>query len=462
MRMRTVREVLESRNIAVIGASRDPIKPGAMLLNLLKTSGFNGRFAGVNPQGGEIHGVPLYRSLEEVPFPVELAVMLIPPRLIPEAVSVCARNGVKGVVIPAEGFAEAGPEGAAYQEEIRNLLRASGMRGFGPNTMGVMNTATGLTTAYFANPNMLQPGHVGIAAQSGIFVGAMLRYLSSRGLRISKALGLGNKMDVNESDALEYLGEDEATRVVGLYLEDVKDGRRFLEVARKAASRKPVLLLKGGRTPEGAKATASHTASMAVEDVVLDGALRQASVLRVQELGELVASLMAFQDIPLPRGPRIAFVTYSGAQAIMCIDTAMDVGMQVARFGEPTRKRLSQVISTGSKANNTVDLYPDMNVHGFKKTATEILTALLDDDGVDAVVFISFAIFGSELYRPVIKIIDERRTKPVFFSLLGEKKDVEDCRNLMQDHRIPFTLFPEMAVRVLSNMWRYARRQGQA
>jgi acyl-CoA synthetase (NDP forming) len=433
-----------------------------MLLNLLQTTGFTGRFAGVNPQGGEIHGAPLYRSLEEIPFPVELAVMLIPPRLIPDAMGVCARNGVKGVVIPAEGFAEAGPEGAALQAEIGELLRSSGMRGFGPNTMGIMNTETGLTTAYFANARMLQPGQVGIAAQSGIFVGAMLRYLNSRGLTISKALGLGNKVDVNESDALEYLAEDEQTRVVGMYLEDVKDGRRFLEVARKAASRKPVLLLKGGRTPEGAEATASHTASMAVEDAVLDGALRQAGVLRVQEIGDLVASLMAFEDMPLPKGPRIAFVTYSGAQAIMCIDTAVDLGMEVARFSESTRERLSGVIATAPKAKNPVDLYPDMNVHGFEKTSTEIVGALMEDDGVDAVVFISFAMFGADLYRPVVEIIEENRTKPVFFSLLGEKEHVEECRDLMQHHRIPFALFPETAVRVLGNMWRYARTQGGA
>jgi acetyltransferase len=323
--------------------------------------------------------------------------------------------------------------------------------------MGILNTATGLTTAYFANSSMLQPGHVGIAAQSGIFVGAMLRYLNSRGLTISKALGLGNKVDINESDALDYLADDDQTHVVGLYLEDVKDGRRFLEVARKAAARKPVLLLKGGRTPEGAKATASHTASMAVEDAVLDGALRQAGVVRVQEIGDLVASLMAFQDMPLPRGPRIGFVTYSGAQAIMSIDTATELDLQVARFGDSTQKRLSRVIATGSKAGNPVDLYPDMNVHGFEKTATEILTALMDDDGVDAVVFISFAMFGADLYRPVVKIIDENRSKPVLFSLLGNKEDVEECWGLMQRHRIPFTLFPETGVRILSNMWRYAQ-----
>ncbi len=461
--MRSVREVLESRSVAVIGASREPHKPGAMLIKVLQDTGFKGQFAGVNPQGGEVHGVPLYRTLEEIPFPVDLAVMLIPPRLVPEAVAVCARRGVKGVVISAEGFAETGPDGAAYQEEIRRILRASGMRGFGPNTMGIVNTATGLTSSYFATPRMVRPGSIGFAAQSGIFVGALLRYLGSfEGLKISKGLGLGNKVDVDESDALEYLADDEQTRVVGMYLEDVRDGRRFLEVARRAAAKKPILLLKGGRTPEGARATASHTASLAVEDRVFDGALRQAGVLRVRGIEEFLAALAGFQTMPLPRGGRIALVTYSGGQAIMSIDTATEEGLQVARFQETTLQRLSGVISAASKARNPVDLYPDMNVHGFEKTATEILKALLEDDGVDAIIFISFAMSGAELYAPVVELIEARRTKPIFFSLLGIKEDVETCRAFLEGHQIPFTLFPELAVRAVAHMWRYARGMSEA
>jgi acetyltransferase len=453
MGQRSVAEVLDSRSVAVIGASRDPAKPGAMLLKVLQETGFQGRFAGVNPQGGEVHGMRLYRGLEDVPFPVDLAVMLIPPRLVPQATAVCAQRGVKGIVISAEGFAESGAEGAIYQDAVRDILRTSGMRGFGPNTMGIVNTTTGLTSSYFANPRMVRPGAIGFAAQSGIFVGALLRYLGSfESFKISKGLGLGNKVDVDESDALEYLARDEQTRIVGMYVEDVRDGRRFLDVARDAVARKPVLMVKGGRTAEGARAAASHTASMAVEDAVLDGALRQAGVLRMQ----------GFQDMPLPRGPRIALVTYSGGQAIMSIDTAVREGLRVARFKDATLERLSRVISTRSKAQNPVDLYPDMNTHGFEKTATEILEALLEDEGVDGIIFISFAMFGAEPYVPVIDLIRARRVKPVFFSLLGSKEDVESCRAFLEGHQMPFFLFPEMGVRVMAHMWRYARRIGEA
>ena len=461
--MYSLDEIMDSRNIAVIGASRDPLKPGAMLLKVLHDTGFQGQVAGVNPQGGDIHGIPLYRSLKEIPFSIELAVLLISPEAVSQALTECARTGVKGVVICSEGFAETGAQGAQYQEELRAILRSTGMRGFGPNTMGIVNTATGLTTSYYANERMLKPGSIGFVAQSGIFVGALLRYLGSfEGLGISKALGLGNKVDVDESEALTYLTEDEQTRIVGMYLEDIRDGRKFLEVARKASKRKPVLLLRGGRTPAGARATASHTASMAVDDMVLDGALRQAGVLRMGNIDELIGTLMGFQFMPLPRGDRIAFVTYSGAQAIMSIDFAIDRGLGLAHFSKETQKSLARVIATPSKAQNPVDLFPDIMVHGFEKTTTEILRALLEDDGVHGIVFISFATFGTDPYRPLVDVVKKHPVKPVPFSVLGDKDELEACRDFLEEHQIPSYLFPEMAVRVFAHMRRYARKMKPA
>ncbi len=463
--MWSIREILESKSVAVIGASRDPEKPGAQLLKALKRVGYQGRVAGVNPQGGEVFETPLYRSLEEVPFAVDLAVLHIPPRLIPEALSQCARKGVKGVVISAEGFAETGPEGAKYQEEVKDILRLTGMRGFGPNTLGLVNTENGLTTSYFATPRMMKPGPIGFVAQSGIFIGALLRYMSSlEGCQLSKGIGLGNKVDVNESDALSYLMDDERTKIIGMYLEDVRDGRQFLEMAKKAVAQKPVLIIKGGRTQEGGRAMASHTASMAGEDAIFDGAMRQAGVLRMRGVDEFVRTLKGFVNMPLPRGGRLAFVTYSGAQAIMSIDAAIENGLQVSRLEQATREKISTVIATPSKTRNPVDLFPDMLAHGFEKTSVEILKALLEDDGVDGIIWISFANRGSEIYRPMANLLLERCPKPVFFSLLGSRKDIEACEGFLEGNRLPCYDFPEHAVQAFAHMWRYSkvRRIGRA
>ena len=331
--MRPIREILEAKSVAVIGASRDQEKPGAQLLKVLKEVGYQGCVAGVNPQGGEVFGTLLYRNLQEVPFNVDLAVMLIPPRFVPEALRECARKGVKGVVISAEGFAETGAQGAKYQEEVSAILKSTGMRGFGPNTLGLVNTATKLTTSYFATARMLMPGSIGFAAQSGIFVGALLRYLSSLdGLHLSKGIGLGNKVDVNESDALTLM-DDEQTRIIGLYLEDVKDGRLFLENLKKAVAKKPVLIIKSGRTQAGARASASHTASLAVEDAVFDGVIRQAGAYPPDSTDDVSPGIARVLNMPLPVGDRLAFVTYSGAQAIKSIDAAVEQGLQSSLIG---------------------------------------------------------------------------------------------------------------------------------
>jgi acyl-CoA synthetase (NDP forming) len=396
----------------------------------------------------------------DVPFDIDLAVLIIPPRFVPEAVADCARKGAKGVVITSEGFGESGQEGRRYQEAVSDVLKRTGMRAFGPNTLGIVNTETGLTTSYFADERMLQRGSIGFAAQSGIFVGALLRYLASfDGLRISKGIGLGNKVDVDEADALDFFAEDGQTKTVGLYLEDVRDGRRFAESARRAAARKPVLVLKGGRSQEGARATASHTASLAVDDVVFDGALRQAGVLRMDGIADMLATLMGFEWMPLPRGSRIAVATFSGAQAILSVDAAVEEGLGMAEFSPRTNERLSRVISFPSKMHNPIDLFPDMMTHGFEKTSREILKALLDDDGVHGIVFIGFAMLSEQMFRPMAEVIREDRRKPVFVSLLGNREDLAVTEDFLRKERIPVMPFPEVAVQVFARMWRYAERK---
>jgi acyl-CoA synthetase (NDP forming) len=456
--MKTVKEVMDSKNIAIFGASRDPFKPGSMLITSLQQTGFTGRIAGINPRGGEFQGVPLYRDIEEVPFDIDLASMIIPPRAVPEALRACARKGVKGVVISSEGFSEAGADGRAIQAECRSILQESGMRGFGPNTLGVINTETGLMTSYFASREMMTPGSVGLVAQSGIFVGALLMHMSAFPVyRISKGLGLGNKIDVDESDALAYLADDEQTRVIGMYLEDIRDGRRFVREARKAVQRKPVIVLKGGRSEAGIAATASHTASLAVKDDVMEGALRQAGVLRAEGIEEMLRLIMGFQWAPLPRGNRIALVTFSGAQAIMSIDRASEKGLVPARFRPETMERLGTVIATASKRNNPVDTYPDMNVHGFEKTSVTILDALFDDDDVDGIFFISFAAYGPDVFLPVVDLIRKKGNKPIFFSLLGDPDNEALCRSLFMENKIPIFDYPETAIDVFARMWQYAK-----
>jgi acetyltransferase len=454
---------MESKSIAIFGASEDPLKPGAMLIESLKKTGFKGRIAGINPRGGSFQGVTLYPKLHDVPFDIDLATMIIPPKAVPGALRDCARKGIKGVVISSEGFAESGESGKAIQDEVKSILRSANIRGFGPNTLGIVNNETGLLTSYFANEQMASPGSVGFVSQSGIFVGALLMYMSSFPVyRISKGLGLGNKVDVDESEALEYLAEDSTTNIIGMYLEDFRAGRHFLEAARKAVLRKPVLLMKGGRTAAGSAATASHTASLAVDDAVLNGCLSQTGIIRVKKIDELMATIMGFQWAPLPKGNRIALVSFSGAQAIMSIDQAAEEGLAMASFSPATHERLSGVIANYPKRKNPVDTYPDMNIHGFEKTSKEIFEALFDDEGVDGIFFISFAAYGTEMLEPLVDLIKEKGNKPVFFSFLGGAQESALSRAYLMDNHIPAFDFPETGIQVFSRMWQYAKLKSTA
>jgi acetyltransferase len=184
--------------------------------------------------------------------------------------------------------------------------------------------------------------------------------------------------------------------------------------------------------------------------------VRQAGVLRLTGIDDFVRSLKGFLNMPLPQGRRLAFVTYSGAQAIMSIDACVDLGLQVARLQESTRERIGRVIATASKTQNPVDIFPDWLASGFEKTTTEILKAFLEDKGVDGIICISFAISGPEIYQPMVELLKGERTKPVFFSLLGAKKDIDVCQTLLEENRIPCFDFPEMAVRVFAQMRKYA------
>ncbi|MBW1812551.1 MAG: CoA-binding protein [Deltaproteobacteria bacterium] len=458
--MRTLKEVMESGSLAVVGASLDPFKPGAILLKTLIDTGFKGKIAGVNPKGGSVNGVSLYSSLDKIPFDVDLAVMLIPPPLVPNAVHECAKKGVKGVVISSEGFAESGEQGRHYQDEISKILQSSGMRGFGPNTLGIINTSSGLTTSYFTDENMLLPGGVGFVSQSGIFVGALLRYIGSlESLGISKGIGLGNKIDVDESDVLQYFLEDDQTRTIGMYIEDIRNGAKFIKSAKQATPKKPVLLLKGGQTVEGSRASASHTASLAVNNAVLNGALQQSGILRMNGIEEMINTLMGFEWMPLPKGNNIAIVTFSGAQAIMSVDAAVKNNVSIAKFSKKTAEALSHVIATPSKAYNPIDIFPDMMVHGFDKISMEILKALFEDKGVHGIVFISFAVSGAEPFHLLSEFISENRSKPVFVSLLGAKEDTRSTSDYLLKQKIPCVAYPEMAIQAFSHMWSYAKRR---
>ncbi|MFC2006699.1 acetate--CoA ligase family protein [Chloroflexota bacterium] len=305
-----LKPLFNPRSIAFVGASSDPEKWGFIILSNLLRGGFPGRIYPVNPRQKEILGLPVYPSIAEVSEIPDLAVIVVPPSALPQVIKDCLDKGIKAGLLITAGLAELGGQGEQLQEEIVHLARQGGMVLQGPNCNGMMNPHHKF---YCTMPTICPlPGPFAVIAQSGNVAGSVTRDIMSRGLGISHYISSGNEADLHHEDYLEYLGEDETTRVILSYVEGFRDGRRFLEVSRKVAKKKPIVMLKSGDTLAGAMAAKSHTASLAGSDSVANAAFRQAGIIRVTHLDEIVDIGSVFISQPLPKGNSIAILTGGG------------------------------------------------------------------------------------------------------------------------------------------------------
>src|SRR4026208_1633546 len=339
----------EPRGVAVIGASRQRGTIGGEILHNLLSFGFKGPVYPVNPSATVIENVPSYPAIEDVPGPVDLAVIVVPAAAVVEVARACARKGVKALVVISAGFSETGAEGKARQAELVNICRGAGMRLIGPNCMGTANTTPDvLLDATFA-PGVPPRGRVGFSSQSGALGLAIMEFANSLGLGISTFVSVGNKADISGNDLLRYWESDENTDVILLILESFGNPKKFSQIARRVGRKKPIAVVKSGRSTAGARATSSHTGALiAASDVTVDALFRQAGVVRTDTLAELfdVASLFANQ--PLPDGRRVGIITIAGGPAILCADACEARGLEVPVLSESSQVRLRAFLPAGA------------------------------------------------------------------------------------------------------------------
>jgi acetyltransferase len=419
-----MKKFFDPQTAALIGASATPFRPGNQLhQNLEITHGDN--YYPVNPKQEKIGDKTCYPSIAQVPAPIELAIVFIPAAGVPAALEQCADQGVKRVIIESGGFAETGPEGVALQQRCLDIGRAAGMRLWGPNCMGSINV-TRAKVHSFLMPMMWQgkflPGEVSLVVQSGMLsAGFLLHILSRTPFGLAKISSIGNKMDVDEVDLLEYLIDDPDTGVIAMYLESMKRGRRFCELARQTD--KPVVVLKGGRTELGSQAASSHTAALAQDDAILDGALRQAGIIRVKGMAELmdVARCLGSGSLKKARGARVAVLNFSGGAGVVTSDDIHDAGLQLADFAPETLARIKAVFPEWMDPSNPVDLYPAIEKNGPGRTVKVSLEAVMADPQVDAVYIhlfappIKVALFDFDHMAQLIK----DRQKPLVAWIMG-------------------------------------------
>jgi len=372
------------RGVAVIGASRDPSKLSyGVMRNLLDPEhGYPGPVYPVNPRAADILGLPCYPDISAVPDPVELAVLLVPAAMVPGAVEACGRRGLKAAVVISGGFREIGPEGAAREREMVEIARRYGMRVMGPNGIGVIDTHTPLNTTFVKG--MPRRGHIAFLSQSGALCGGIIDWALARGLGFSRFLSVGNEADVNETDVIPFLAADDISRVIALYLEDVKGGPDFVAALREAAQRKPVLAIKTGRTAGGQAATASHTGALAGVHAAFRAACKQTGVIEVESIRELFDGALALAYQPLPAGGRIAILTNAGGPAALAADALESAGLQLAGTGPEAQVALRRCLHAEAQVAGPVDMLGGAD-HGDYRRALDAVLADPANDGVLAI-----------------------------------------------------------------------------
>jgi len=442
----------EARGIAVIGTFRDGWFGGSVAIKSLLNAGYGGRIYPVNPTYKEVNGLRVYSGVSDVPGSIDLAIIMINAQRVPQVLRECAEKGVKAVIVVADGFAERDQGGALLQREIVDIARRTGIRIIGPNTAGIVNTANGLNMCpYDAGYYKLRQGSVAVCAQTGMTNPQAFPYRDLR-FGVSKICDFGNKCDVDECDLLEYLGEDPETSVISMYLESISNGRRFLEIASGVARRKPVLLLKSGRTREGARASASHTGSLALDDEIFDAACRQAGVLRLERLNDLFEMPKMFAYQPLPEGNRMGIITITGGVGVLSIDEGAKYGLVVSSLSPRTKGALNAIFP--NLGETPVDIGPPAAaVRDFPSYYPEIFSAVLADENVDCLLNILWVdpVGGLiEDYEAAFKRMKETYRKPVATWFYGpDRALVDKMRERIEGLGFPVFPDPETSIRAL-------------
>ena len=445
-------------SVAIVGASPKREKLGyAVIENLIRMK-YPGKIYPVNPNYSEIQGLKAYPNAKELPETVDVGVILVPAEATVEVLRELVDTGVRRVVIVTGGFSELDKKGAKWQQEIAEISKNLGVRIIGPNTTGIVSTPGRFTTTF--TRGAVKRGSVAYIAQTGIFGGLVSSWISTReAFGISRIIGLGNKVDVDDADALEYLENDPETKVVIIHIEGLKDGRRFLEVAKRVSRKKPILTLKSGRTPAGVKASYSHTASLAANDAIVDAAFKQAGVIRVDDYLDLLNYAKAFAFQEPPQGKRVGIASISGGLGVMTADACERMGLEVARFTDRTLGKLREVSPPIIEVGNPYDIWPSISTVGANSAYRVGINAMMEDQNVDAILAGFGPAEGIELEDPSVISCASRRNpnKPILAYAIGDWHMVEKTREALEKGRIPVYYSPEDAVQALSIMYRYSR-----
>ena len=440
------------QGVVVIGASTSPEKLGYGVARNLIQSGYQGAIHFVSQKPGELFGHPIYTDLNQVPDPVELAVLIVPPSATPKAIEECGQRGIKAAIIVASGFRESGSDGAMLEQQCLDVARAYGIRLLGPNCIGIIDTHFPLDTT-FLQPPMPTQGGIGFISHSGAFAASIVDWARNQGFGFSQIVSLGNQADVNETDMLPMLADDPHTKVIALYMESVSDGKRFVDVAKEVTRHKPVIALKVGRFESGQKAAASHTGALAASDTSFDAAFEKAGILRANTAEQMFDWAIALENCPLPHGKNIAILTNAGGPGVIAADSLEQNELSLAQLNESTLKELSAILPPSAAIHNPVDMLASASPDVY----ANCLKILLEDSNVDAVMVIlpPPPMFKAEVVADKLAKVIQQFDKPVVIALLGSTL-IEKAQTTFELSNVPTYPFPERAASALGALYRRA------
>ena len=468
-----LKRILTPESLAVVGASDSFMNPATNLLSTIIACGYEGDIFAIHPREKTALGVPAFPSIADLPVPVDLAIIVVPNTVVPKVLEDCGKRGIGHAVVITAGYREMGPEGAALEQELLDTAKKHGIRFTGPNCIGIINTSVKLNCSMFYHEG--KPGGMGLISQSGSYVTQPLHYFSQHGMNLSSAVSAGNQSDIDIADSLVFFADDEHTRSVAAYIEGFSDGKKFLEAARYAAAKKPVVALYVGGTEEGSRSGKSHTGAVATDDAIADAVFHQAGVIRASGVEELFDFAHAFSVQPLPRGSRVAVITNSGGPGTSMVDAASRLGLSIPEFSPALQKKLRDIVVHTAQVGNPVDITMDFDLEKFFITVPKLV---IDSGEADAILF--YGVFSGShakkrmeiLKRPEAEMLDQYdhfltgfietfvqnvadADIPIVAASFNGKPDKPVTR--MMEMGVPVFSTPERAAAALAAMNRYAR-----
>ncbi|MFC1722500.1 acetate--CoA ligase family protein, partial [Patescibacteria group bacterium] len=453
------------KSVAVIGASRTPEKVGAVILKNILNSDFPGTIFPINPKVESLEGLKCYPSINDLPETPELAIVAIPSELVLDTLEQLGNKGTRNVVVITAGFKEIGAEGEKLENQLIEIAKKYEINMLGPNCMGFVNNDCPINATF--GQSVKTKGNIRFLSQSGAIASSVFDWIETSQLGFNEFITLGNKAQISEVEVLEYfhnkpmdvLSEAEnkglsKVKPIGMYLESITNGSKFLQIAQKITKKDPIFVLKPGKTEAAAKAMQSHTGAIAGEDDVLDAVLKQAGVLRCDTLEDFFDMSRAFSWEDIPQGPKVAIVSNAGGPSVISADAVIKEGLELTKFGEDTNTQLRDILPRSASIINPVDVLGDALAKRFSQ-ASEII---LEKEEVDALLFIVTPQLMTQIKETaeVIGFLSNKYNKPIFCSFIGGNL-VSEGEKVLNEYKIPSFRYPERAIKAVGAMWKWKK-----